>query len=70
MSGFGSLKDADRKQFVSGINEEAPPGVLKQLARCNITVHWVTAGISLLKETILGLIKLPISEQKLDSFYL
>lgn len=47
MSGYGSQKNADRKQFVRGINEEAPPGVLKQLARCNITVYWVTAGISL-----------------------
>lgn len=47
MSGYGSQKDADRTQFVGGINEEAPPGVLKQLARCNITVYCVTAGISL-----------------------
>lgn len=39
-----------------GINEETPPGVLKQLAGCNIAVYWVTAGISpclsLHKETV------------------
>lgn len=44
---FGCAKDADRKQFVSGINEEAPPGVFKQLASGNIAVYWATAGISM-----------------------
>lgn len=49
VSEFGSLKDADRWQFVSCINEETPPGVLKQLAHSNITVYWEAAGISLLR---------------------
>lgn len=36
-----------KMQFVSGINEEAPPGVFKQLVSGNIAVYWATAGISM-----------------------
>lgn len=44
VSGFGSLKDADTKQFVRCINEEAPPGVLQQLGSYNVAVYCATAG--------------------------
>lgn len=44
-SGFGLLKDEDGKQFARGFNEEAPPGVLQQLASFNVAVCCETAGI-------------------------